>query len=264
MQLKQNCLPEARPTPGRAQAALGRDFRTPRTVHEIVTDAYLHASPARVWEVLADFSSYKAWNPVIRSIDGTLALGARLRLCVRDGGLPRPSDRLSTAVGSFAFHRWLSLNRMRIPVGITKLITERELCWVGALPVPNMFEGEHFFRLFPDSNGGVHFIQGERYAGILELGFRTTMEKINRTAMCAVNQALKVHVEDYPEAWRRCARHARRTRAVNARSESSHTPTPTGSRNSMRVNENASFQNDERKRRTQTLAKPWQGTPAMG
>ena len=168
-------------------------------MYEIVTDAHFHANPARVWEVLTDFSRYEAWNPVVRSIDGTLALGAPLRLHLRAGGLPRLWGGLSTAVRSFVFHAWLSLHRMSIPVVITKLVAERELRWVGALHMPILFEGEHFFRLAPSRDGGVCFTQGERYRGILEPGFREAMEKINRTAMCAVNRALRAEAEGFHE-----------------------------------------------------------------
>ena len=46
-------------------------------MHEIVTEIDLPASAARVWAVLTDFASYRKWNPVIESIDGSPSQGGR-------------------------------------------------------------------------------------------------------------------------------------------------------------------------------------------
>jgi hypothetical protein len=164
-------------------------------MHEIVTEIDLHATARRVWAVLTDFPSYRAWNPTIQSIDGTLAQGVRLRLNLRPEALRLPSRGPVRALKTFVFRTWCALNGMSIPVRVTKLLPERELRWTGTLLVPNMFEGEHFFRITERSGGRVHFMQGERYAGLLEPAFREAMEAINRVGMNAVNHALKLHVE---------------------------------------------------------------------
>ena len=64
-----------------------------------------------------------------------------------------------------------------------------------ALPVPKMFQGEHYFQVSERRDGGVRFTQGEHYAGLLEPAFREVMEAVNRHAMTAVNQALKDYLE---------------------------------------------------------------------
>lgn len=164
-------------------------------MHEVVTEIDLRASAARVWSVLTDLASYGAWNPTIQSVDGVLAEGRRLRLNLRREALRQPSHGPVRALKSFVVRTWWALNGMSISVLVTKLVPDRELRWVGALPVAKLFEGEHFFRITERRDGGVHFTQGERYAGLLEPAFREAMEAINRDAMNAVNRALKGHLE---------------------------------------------------------------------
>ncbi len=164
-------------------------------MHEIVTQIDLHATGARVWAALTDFSSYRAWNPAIRSIDGTLVEGGCLRLNLRREALRAPSHGLARALKAFAFRAWCAMNDMRIPVRVTKVRPGREMRWKGTLSVPNMFTGEHYFRLIDRGDGNVRLIQGERYTGLLEPAFREAMDVINRPSMNAVNCALKRCVE---------------------------------------------------------------------
>ncbi|MEJ2173666.1 MAG: SRPBCC domain-containing protein [bacterium] len=164
-------------------------------MHEIVTHIDLPASAARVWAALTDFASYHAWNPVIESIDGTPVEGARLRLSLRDGALRQRSNGPAHAIKSFAFRAWCALNGMRMTVHVTKLLPERELRWLGTLPLPKMFEGEHYFRISERREGGVRLTQGERYAGLLVPAFREAVESINGEAMNSVNRALRHHLE---------------------------------------------------------------------
>lgn len=164
-------------------------------VHEVVTEIDLRASAGRVWSVLTDLASYGAWNPAIESIDGVLKEGERLRLNLRPGALQHPSDGPVRALKSFLVRAWWTLHGMSVPVRVTRLLPERELQWVGALPVPNLFEGEHFFRISEGRDGGVRLTQGERYAGFLEPAFREAMEAMNRPSMSAVNHALKGRLE---------------------------------------------------------------------
>lgn len=164
-------------------------------MHEIVTHIDLPESAARVWAALTDFASYRAWNPVIESIDGAPAEGGRLRLSLRNGALHHPPNGAVHGLKGLAIRTWCALNGMRMTVLVTKLLPERELRWLGTLPVPKMFEGEHYFRITEKSDGGVRFTQGERYAGLLEPAFREVVESINREAMNEVNRALRGHLQ---------------------------------------------------------------------
>lgn len=164
-------------------------------MHEIVTEIEIHASAPRVWGVLTDFPAYHRWNPVIVSIDGVLADGARLHAKLRPETLRPASLRPVSVLKMFAFRAWCALNAMRIAVRVTRLLPERELRWVGTLPLPGMFEGEHYFLIAARGDGTVRFTQGERYAGLLEPTFREVMEAVNRDGYDAMNRALKGRVE---------------------------------------------------------------------
>ena len=164
-------------------------------MYDIVTEIDLQTSAARVWAALTDFASYRAWNPVIESIDGSPTEGAQLRVKLRQEALRQPAAGALGALKGLAFRGWCALNGMRLSVQVTKLLPERELRWVGSLPLPRMFRGEHYFQVTARRDGGVRFTQGEHYAGLLEPAFRDVMEAVNRQAMNAVNQALKDYVE---------------------------------------------------------------------
>jgi len=166
-------------------------------MHEIITQIDLHATAARVWAALTDFSSYRVWNPAIRSIEGTLAEGSCLRLNLRREALRAVRHGPARALKAFAFRAWCAMNDMRIRVRVTKLRPGQEMRWMGTLAVPNMFTGEHYFQLIEKGGGEVRLIQGERYTGLLEPAFRDAMDAINRVSMNAVNRALKRCVESH-------------------------------------------------------------------
>lgn len=164
-------------------------------MHEIVTEIDLPASAARVWAALTDFASYRKWNPIIESIDGSPSQGGQLRLKLRPEAFGRLSLGPAGALEMFAFRTWCMLNGMRIAVRVTKLLPERELRWAGGFTIPKLLEAEHFFLATERRDGGVRFTQVERYAGLLEPAFREAMEAFNRHGMTAVNQALKRYLE---------------------------------------------------------------------
>jgi hypothetical protein len=49
---------------------------------------------------------------------------------------------------------------------LQKVEPERELLWLGRLYLPWLFDGEHAL-VIETSNGNVHFIQSEKFTGIL-------------------------------------------------------------------------------------------------
>ena len=51
----------------------------------VQTTAELPCTEAVAWAVLADLPAWPTWNPAVASLDGELALGARLRLGLRQG-----------------------------------------------------------------------------------------------------------------------------------------------------------------------------------
>ena len=103
-------------------------------------------SPAeQVWNLLAQLTDYNKWNPFIRSAQGELAVGARLRL------------------------------KLQIPNGIRMTIRPKllvvkpahEIRWIGHLLVPGLFDGDHRLLIEQKGVGKVRLIQQERFSGLL-------------------------------------------------------------------------------------------------
>jgi hypothetical protein len=111
----------------------------------IATAVEIEASPARVWQVLADLPAYPEWNPFIVAAEGKLAVGETLSLRMALPG--------------------------RDPVTIEPRLLvvepERELRWKGQLFLPGLFEGEHAFVLTPLSGSRTRLDHRERFAGAL-------------------------------------------------------------------------------------------------
>jgi hypothetical protein len=104
----------------------------------------IDASAGAVWKVLTDFCSYASWNPVIRRIEGTLAVGSSLRVvaCL-PCGLP-----------------------MLLQPRLLEFEVERKIRWVGGLFVRGLLDGEHVFMLEPLGKTKVRFVQSEEYSGV--------------------------------------------------------------------------------------------------
>ena len=142
---------------------------SPRTIsHTIEIDA----APEAVWRELADTGAYAAWNPFIRSIEGELEEGTRLRVEITPpGGRPmtfRPTVRAARP--------------------------GRELRWLGHLVVAGLFDGEHSFEIEPLGAGRSRFTQAECFSGLLVRPFGGTLAKTEH-GFEAMNRALKGRAE---------------------------------------------------------------------
>src|SRR5690606_40402255 len=98
---------------------------------EIRTETFINADPQRVWQVLTDGKSYASWNPLILSMKGEIASGARLENVLAAG----PERRIT----------FRSV--------ILALRENRELRWLGRVIVPRIFDGVHYFLLEPQGDG---------------------------------------------------------------------------------------------------------------
>ena len=140
--------------------------------HTISHTIEIDAAPEAVWRELADTGAYAEWNPFIRSIEGELQEGARLRVEITPpGGRPmtfRPTVRAARP--------------------------GRELRWLGHLLVTGLFDGEHSFEIEPLGTGRSRFTQAERFSGVLVRPFGSTLAKTER-GFEAMNRALKARVE---------------------------------------------------------------------
>lgn len=145
----------------------------PMAVHHLHTEIEIGASPERVWAILADFPSYPAWNPLVRSVVGVPEAGERLRVVIRPGG---------------------GRNMQFSPV-VLKAMPGRELRWLGRLLLPGLLDGEHSFIIDPLGSDRVRFRQGETFSGVLVGLFRGRLERETKRGFEEMNRALKRRAE---------------------------------------------------------------------
>jgi hypothetical protein len=136
----------------------------------------IDAPPERVWAVVTDFAAYPEWNPFIRRISGELRVGARLEVRIQPPGA----------------------RAMTFKPTIQAVEANRELRWLGHLFVPGIFDGEHSHRIDPLGDGRSHFIQSERFSGLLVGLFKGTLDK-TETGFGQMNAALKMRAEQKSE-----------------------------------------------------------------
>jgi hypothetical protein len=132
------------------------------------------AAPARrVWEILADFAAYPAWNPFIREIAGTPTMGSKLLVRIE---LPTFGERTFRPV-------------------VLVATPARELRWRGHFLMPGLFDGEHSFLVDPEGDG-CRFRQDEVFSGILLRWSGQEFWMALRSGFEEMNAALKRRAED--------------------------------------------------------------------
>lgn len=139
----------------------------------IQSDIIIDASPARVWEIVADFDAYPEWNPFIRRIAGHLSVGSRLETSIHPPGGRSMTFRPTVLAAE----------------------PERELRWIGYLGTPGIFDGEHRFRIEPIGPDRVRFVQEERFSGILAPLIIRFVRNATLQGFAEMNQALKSRAE---------------------------------------------------------------------
>ena len=90
---------------------------------QLRTQIEIQSTPERVWQVLTNFSAFPDWNPFIRSVEGDLEEGARLKVQIK------PPKGMG----------------MTIRPTVLKVEVNAEVRWTGSLLRPGVFDGEHFF-----------------------------------------------------------------------------------------------------------------------
>jgi hypothetical protein len=139
----------------------------------IETSIDIEAAPATVWGVLTDSEHLAEWSPFLRSLEGDLRPGARLRVVLQP-----PGGRAMT------FHP-----------EVVVADAERELRWKGRLGLPGLFDGEHWFRLEPlDGGKRTRFEHGERFRGVLVPLMGKMVDRAEQ-GFVEMNQALRDRAE---------------------------------------------------------------------
>ncbi len=136
---------------------------------EIKTEILIHASCQKVWSVLTNFNDYSNWNPFIKSIQGELKIGNKIRARLQPPG----------AQG------------MTFTPTILALEPNKVFKWLGHLLVSGLFDGEHCFTLQDMGNGTTLFIQSEKFSGILVSLFKKMIDQNTFQGFDLMNQKLK-------------------------------------------------------------------------
>ena len=142
-------------------------------MRELTTEIDIKARASHVWEILTDFEKYPSWNPFIKKIVGEPKAGTRLEATMEPpGGKP-----------------------MRFSPRVLVVRPGRELAWKGSLFISGIFDGEHHFIIEPISKSSVHFIQHERFSGVLVPFLWKMLDTKTRKGFAAMNKALKARAE---------------------------------------------------------------------
>jgi hypothetical protein len=144
-------------------------------MRELRTQIEIDAPPERVWQVLTDFGAYPNWNPFIRSIEGELRVGARLKVRIEPPGARGMTFRPT----------------------VRAVEPTRELRWLGRLFLPRLVDGEHRLALEPLEGGRSTLIQSERFRGLL-VGLLTGTLTATERGFEQMNEALKRRLEVTP------------------------------------------------------------------
>lgn len=139
-------------------------------ITEYHTEAVIEAPPARVWEVLTDLRRYREWNPLVRWVEGDLREGGALRMHIV------PLGRSFT-------------------VELDVLVEEEEIRWIGSLIGSWFLEGEHYYRLRPETPSRTRLAHGERFRGLASVLIPGFLLRRMESAFVAHNEALKARVE---------------------------------------------------------------------
>ncbi len=140
----------------------------------IETSISIQATPGEVWQQLMDFGSFREWNPFITSLEGKAQKGEYLEA------------RLSLKGKKPMIFKPLVLESK----------TNSEFRWRGKLWVKGIFDGEHYFILQADPNGGTEFIQGENFSGVLSGMLLGMVRENTLEGFKAMNEAIKRRCEN--------------------------------------------------------------------
>jgi hypothetical protein len=109
---------------------------------EYRADILIDADPGRIWRILADAPSWPDWESGVKSVEGRVAPGERLKVVSE-------------------------LNPGRAyPVKVTELEPNRRMTWQGGMPL-GLFKGVRTFDLRPEADGETRFTVEERFSGPL-------------------------------------------------------------------------------------------------
>jgi len=141
---------------------------------ELRTEIEIDAPVENVWRALMDFASFPEWNPFIRRIHGTPAVGSRLEVTLGASGTKPMTFRPK----------------------VLNVVPNRELRWLGRVALPRLFDGEHIFELVPVGPNRTRFVQRERFRGLFVPFLAKSLDRDARRGFEEMNRALKARVSN--------------------------------------------------------------------
>ena len=140
---------------------------------EVSSEIVIEAPADRVWQVLTDFAKFPEWNPFIKKMSGEPRTGAKLEVRIEP-----PGGRAMT-----------------FKPKMVNVETNREMCWLGKLWIPGLFNGEHCFTIEAFDEKGVRFVQHEKFTGLLVPFMARSLDRDTKSGFEAMNRALKERAE---------------------------------------------------------------------
>lgn len=108
---------------------------------EVAVSIHIRAAPENLWALLTDARDFPRWNSTILRIDGTIAMGEKIRL-----------------IASIAPQRTFKLK-------IVEFVPNQRMMWQdGAAP---MFKGIRRFTLVPQADKSTDFTMVETFSGLM-------------------------------------------------------------------------------------------------
>lgn len=136
------------------------------------TEIIINAPAEKVWAILTDFEKYGEWNPFVLKIEGQPQLATTLKVLLKNGnGTSVFKPRVVTVVPNHKFE------------------------WLGSLPIPGLFNGQHRFEIEKISEKQIKFIHGEQFSGLLAGLIMKQIGEQTRNGFIAMNKALKQRAE---------------------------------------------------------------------
>lgn len=140
---------------------------------EIRTEIVIKASPETIWKILTDFNMYPKWNSFIRSVNGELKQSEQIVARIHPPGA----------------------SAMTFKPVLLVVKPNNELRWLGHLLFPGLFDGEHIFELYENTDGSTTFVQREIFRGILVPRFSKMLDTNTLKGFKQMNSDLKAIAE---------------------------------------------------------------------
>ena len=137
--------------------------------HTISTSIIIQASVQKVWTILTDTQAYPQWNPFIRTIEGNLNEGNKIKVNAGENTF-RP-----TILEAKRYHT---------------------LKWKGSLIFKGIFDGTHEFKLTPLNDHKCRFDHSEFFEGLLVGLLKNKLINEVEPGFIAMNKALKERAEN--------------------------------------------------------------------